>query len=265
LARLAALQALRAACASAAAAWWDTVFPPRCAGCSRLGAHFCARCAAAIAPVAPPWCASCGHSLSHAAAAPARSRPWPRAGPPGALCDACRAAPWPLRGVRSAGLLRGPLRRAVHRLKYRDRTAAAPALAALLDGPAATLAADGLLDAGSLVLPVPLAAARERQRGYNQAALLAWPFASAYGLPASASALRRVKETAPQVGLDPAQRRANLRAAFAASPEVAGRRVLLIDDVTTTGSTLGNAAAACLRAGAASVCALTLAREASLP
>ena len=225
-------------------AWLDAIFPPRCAGCGRTGSHFCARCVAALRPVRPPWCASCGRSI-----------------PAGDFCPDCRLDRLPLAAARSAALFDGPLRHAVHQLKYRGRRSAARALAHLLLAPARSLAAAGIDLAPAVVVPVPLHPARERERGYTQAALLARPFAEALGLTCEAGLLRRVRPTPPQVGLSQRQRRLNVRDAFAAAPGVAGRLILLVDDVTTTGSTLGSAAQACLRAGAAQVCAVTLGRE----
>ena len=222
----------------------DAVFPPRCAGCARLGAHFCERCAAQVRPVAPPWCASCGASL--------------RAGWRSALCVDCFSDPLPLDAVRSAGLLDGPLRRAVHRLKYRGRAGAAPALARLL-----RVAVDsiGALPPDAVVVPVPLHSSRRRERGFNQAEALAAPLAAALRRPLRPAVLR-IRGTASQVGLSRAARRTNLRDAFAATEALAGAVVLLVDDVVTTGSTLGSAAGACRAQGARAVYAVTLAREA---
>ena len=231
--------------AEAVEAWLDALFPPRCAGCGRAGSHFCSTCAGAVKPVPPPWCASCGAPLLR-----------------GDHCAECRLDPLPLAAVRSGGLMEGPLRRAIHGLKYRGQRAAARSLADLLRPPAQALALPPAEAAGLLALPIPLHPSRERERGYNQAALLARPLAAALGVAYESRALRRVAPTASQVGLSRRQRRANLRSAFAASPEVQGRPALLVDDVATTGSTLGSAAQACLAAGATRVYAVTLAREA---
>jgi ComF family protein len=227
----------------------DAVFPPRCAGCGATGSFFCQACVATIEPVPAPWCAGCGRTVAL----------------PG-LCGECRAEPPALCGVRSAGLLAGPLRKAVHRLKYRGGSNLGPALAALLVGPARHLLPDvrgsrSRLAAGELVVPVPLHAQRRRERGYNQSQALAAPLARVLGLECAPEAALRVRPTLPQVGLSRAERRLNVRGAFAASGLVRGRTVLLVDDVATTGSTLGAAAAACRDAGAACVVAVTLARE----
>lgn len=224
-----------------------------------MGSFFCHGCVTEVAPVPGPWCPGCGRTVGIVG-----------------LCGVCRRERSSLTGVRSAGLLVGPLRRAVHRLKYGGRSAAGPALAALLAPIAQELLTHESGDdshriarrgeasggAGVLVVPVPLHAQRERERGYNQAQLLAAPLARALKLECAPSAALRVRFTPPQVGLGRAERRANVRGAFAASEVVRGRTVLLVDDVTTTGNTLGAAGAACQAAGAARVVAITLAREA---
>jgi ComF family protein len=232
--------------AAALAALLDAVFPPRCIGCARTGAHFCPTCVASIKPVSGPWCASCGRTLAAAISG---------------LCAVCYLDPLPLVAVRCAGLLEGPLRVAIHRLKYRGRTAGARALAELLVTPARSSLAAVAVPSAVMVVPVPLHAMRQRDRGYNQAALLAEPLAAALGSAYDPGALRRMKATPSQIGSNLRQRRENVRGAFSALPAVRGRTVLLVDDVTTTGSTLGSAAAACLDAGAAEVHAVTLARE----
>jgi ComF family protein len=112
-----------------------------------------------------------------------------------------------------------------------------------------------------LVVPVPLHPRRARERGYNQAALLAAPLASAFGWPMDTRALQRVKDTAPLVHLSEVQRATTIAGAFAANRRLEDEHVLLVDDVATTCSTLAAAARACLAAGAVEVAAITLARE----
>jgi ComF family protein len=156
----------------------------------------------------------------------------------------------------------GAVRAGIHALKYHGRTAVGVPLGALLAEaggarlPAAPLA---LLDA---IVPVPLHPARQAERGFNQAELLARACGRRWGLPVWPRALRRVRPTRPQTELDGAARRANVRGAFAVSwsAPVAGRRLLLVDDVLTTGATLGAAATALRAAGATLVGALVLAR-----
>lgn len=159
-------------------------------------------------------------------------------------------------GMRSWGVFGGPLRQAIHRLKYQHDIG----LGEILARPLITLL--GNLDwEYDLVLPVPLGVARLRERGYNQAALLARPVALKLGARYQPEAIDRVKETRSQVGLNLTQRRENVKNAFRAQADwVTGKGILLIDDVTTSGSTLESCAAALCAAGAERVYGLTLAR-----
>ena len=113
----------------------------------------------------------------------------------------------------------------------------------------------------TLVVPVPLGRIRQRQRGYNQTELISRPFAQALGLLHHTGALRRTRETASQVGLDVVQRQNNVQGAFRAYADmVAGQRVLLLDDLMTTGATMIACTHALREAGASSVHALSVAR-----
>ena len=154
------------------------------------------------------------------------------------------------------GLHAGPLRKALHSFKYKRDLGLADTFASLLEGIAADLS-----EPIDLVVPVPLGPKRERERGYNQAALLAAALCGRSGLPYSRSSVRRIRETRTQVGLSVGQRRENVRGAFGARPDlVSGKSVLLVDDVLTTGATLNACAEALKQAGAVRVIGLTLAR-----
>lgn len=217
----------------------ETVYPRRCAGCGRRGRWVCDRCAARLTVFQPPWCPRCG--------APE--------GQPNTRCR-CGQLPESLDRVRSTTLYAGWLRQAIIAFKYEGERARADHLGAcLVDAVAALLPADALV-------PVPLHQRRLRERGYNQAALLAHRVSAVVGVPVT-EALIRTRPTPQQVGLDAARRQANVRGAFAAAPgaEVDGLRFILIDDVLTTGATLGACAEVLRVAGAASVAAATLARE----
>jgi ComF family protein len=110
-----------------------------------------------------------------------------------------------------------------------------------------------------IVLPIPLHPQRERSRGYNQSELLVRELQKGLGWTSCASALKRKRQTRPQLGLTASERRANVRDAFGAdSDRVSGKRILLVDDVCTTGSTLASAAEALLDAGAVSISAYCL-------
>jgi ComF family protein len=216
----------------------ELVWPPRCAACGAAvrAEPFCDVCAEAVDPV-PPGCARCGQPG------------------PDALCGACRAAPPAFDAVRAGGLFGGPLADAIHAFKYQDR----PALARPLG---AWLAARVALPPGAVIVSVPLARGRRLERGYDQAALLA----DALARPAGASgrrlraALRRVREGPPQVGRTREERARNVAGAFEAVAAVAGKDVVLVDDVVTTGATADAAAAALRRAGARSIVIVSLAR-----
>jgi ComF family protein len=133
---------------------------------------------------------------------------------------------------------------------------------ALLE-PLALVAAQTVPDSWELdaVVPVPLHRRRERQRGYNQAALIGEVIARQRRLPLEPRWLRRVRATPPQAGLDAATRRVNLTRAFTAESARAGARVLLVDDVTTTGATLAACTTALLDAGILAVSCIAIARE----
>jgi ComF family protein len=145
----------------------------------------------------------------------------------------------------------GPTRALVHALKYEGRPGAADELAAAV-GPAVGRLARGVVDA---VVPVPLHAVRLRERGFNQAELLARRLAPFAGAPVETAWLRRVRPTRTQTDLPRRDRLTNVRLAFEADGRTpAGRRALIVDDVVTTGSTLAAAAAALERAGVTCTC-----------
>lgn len=172
------------------------------------------------------------------------------------LCEQC--ATWSLTWARSGGAYMGALRAALLALK---RVPAVPKpLCELLQ---ATWRQQTVLHTSDVIAPIPLAPQRLRSRGYNQAEILAYEVAQAAHRPVVTDALVRRRETHPhRAGLDEVARRTAMRGAFqVVRPRlIAGRRVLLVDDVLTSGATLDSAAKALLAAGAAAVSALTAAR-----
>jgi ComF family protein len=179
-----------------------------------------------------PLCGTCG-------------QPVDPAGPP----HGCRRASAALTTICAVGAYVGPLREAVHALKYHGRHGVAAILAALLAPPVAPL-----LQEGDLLVPVPLHPTRERARGYNQSAILASELRYLLAVEVAPAALRRTRATADQTALSAVQRAANVRGAFTAQANVvSGRRVWLLDDVYTTGATLRAGAWALRAAGAREV------------
>ena len=171
-------------------------------------------------------------------------------------CSGCQQRPLPLNQIRAAVVFGEPVDHLIHLMKYEGYFALAEPLAGLMleAWPRWQTPVD-------LVLPIPLYARRERERGYNQSELLVRQLARQMGWATAPAALRRRRHTRPQVGLDADERRHNLHDAFVAQKEaVTGRHLLLVDDVCTTGATLVAAAEVLLAAGAASVSAYCLAR-----
>ena len=222
-------------------AFADLLFPPHCVVCRTLGAWLCESCQAAIEAISPPVCGRCGLPL-----------------PALASDHYCPLAASSLAGVRAYALYRGPLREAIHQFKYGGLQSLATLLGEMMAGGWVTLApSSGPVDA---VVPVPLHPARQRERGFNQSACLARQLGAHLGWPVIEGVLVRTRRTVPQVGLEPARRQTNVAGAFqCVDGSLAGKRLLLIDDVRTTGSTLEAACLALHQGGAASVWAYTLA------
>lgn len=217
----------------------DLLYPPSCGGCSARGARWCQNCQKTAVKIMPPFCPRCGLSQSN----------------PG-LCSLCRKSPPQYTALRSWALFNGPVRNAIHRLKYYKDIAMGEVLSRHLVTCLQTT--DWVLDA---VIPVPLGVARLAERGYNQASLLARPLALGLGLDYQPGGLQKIRDTPAQVGLSLEQRKRNVAGSFqAVSRTVAGSHILIVDDVSTSGATLNACADALLSGGAAAVYAITLAR-----
>lgn len=217
----------------------DLLYPPRCGGCDAKGARWCKGCQRNAIRVVPPLCPRCGKSQSR-----------------NILCNECRNTPPQFIALRSWAVFNGPVRHAIHRLKYRRDIA----LGEVLSRHMITCLEKTNWEI-DLVIPVPLGVARLAERGYNQASLLAKPLALGVGLHYQSAALRKTCDTPSQVGLSLEQRMANVAGSFEAIPGiVAGKKVLVVDDVSTSGATLNACAAALLACGSESVYTITLAR-----
>jgi competence protein ComFC len=217
----------------------DWVFPPTCGGCGMIGERWCNTCQMGITRISGNICPQCGE---------------PQAGHE--LCPSCQATPPDYCKLRSFAYFKGPIRKAMHRLKYQKDIGLGEALS------------NSLIELYNVdkwrvdvVVPVPLSSKRQHDRGYNQASLLGRPLAYAIRKPFRTDMLLKKRETQTQVGLSAFERKRNVEGAFFARPTLLkNKTVLLIDDVTTTGSTISACAQALREAGASAVYGLTLAR-----
>lgn len=230
----------------------DILFPPRCPACAVRTEQvaLCGRCLGAIVAAQSPLCPSCGECFAGAG--------------PDHLCSRCAQRRPHFDRARACAVYgrdrTSPLIDALHRFKYERDVTLAPVLGRFLRE-RCPLRIDH-----DVVVPVPLDLERLRWRGFNQAAMLAAALARPARLGVAARALRRCRPTAPQVGLDEAERRRNVAGAFAVRERtaVADKRVLLVDDVMTTGATVDECAKMLRGAGAVAVDVAVLARAADI-
>lgn len=220
------------------------VFPATCTVCGRSGGSLCDECAQQAKPVGESICIRCGRVQEQRSDS----------------CPLCRSPiDNPLQMVRAATIHAPPILQCIHALKYDNRPELAGPLARYL------VAAFHLDDWKSIapqidvVIPVPIHAERRAERGYNQAELLADFFCRQVGLPLQPELIERTRHTRQQVGLNARERGENVEDAFRAAPVVAGRILLLVDDVYTTGSTLRACANAAAMRGARAIYAIALA------
>ncbi len=230
----------------------DFVYPPVCTGCGVIVARHggvCAPCWSGLRLIERPYCEVLGLPFSHDLGR-------------GILSADAIADPPVFDRLRSVALYDGIARSLVHDLKYRDRTDLSRMMAEWM-----IRASDGAVDDCEAILPVPLHAFRLMGRRYNQSAELARVIAHISGKPYLPVALVRTRRTRRQVGLGASARRDNVQGAFSvpemAREQIFGRRLVLVDDVYTTGATVSAATRALKRAGAAEVTVLTFARAVS--
>lgn len=228
----------------------DLALPPRCHLCRCLlnsvgPLHLCPDCYGDLPFLAPPCCSRCG-------------KPFAGSGPHHP-CSACLLHPPPWEQARAALVYERGCRDLIHAFKYRQRSQLRRPLALLTAERLAEFARDCRAD---YLVPVPLHRKRLRSRGFNQSVLLAELLAQHWQLPLLRQGLRRIRWTTPQIELHADERAANLRDAFAVSDpqQISGARLLLVDDVFTTGATLAECSRTLLKAGATAVCAVTVAR-----
>jgi ComF family protein len=244
----------------------DLVFPALCPVCTATLAErrrdpLCGACWDRIARITPPCCDRCGVPWRASALPIGASSAALTVTPPGpavltpALCGACRIEPPGWDWARVGAAYEGVVRDAIHALKFRGKRALARPLAELIGEQWPPLAGDV-----AALVPVPLGRPRERERGFNQAALLAERLAPRLGVAVRPRWLKRLRDTQPQSDLGASERQANVRGAFEARAEVAGRHVVVVDDVLTTGATVAECARALRAAGAARIGVVAVAR-----
>jgi ComF family protein len=221
-------------------------FPSRCPSCCQetdtiACAPFCADCWEGIESYSGPSCAICSTPFASAHAT---------------TCASCRTEPPFFTHAETFGLYEGVLAMAINRLKFHGIRRLARPLGQLLASCAAPPA--------DVVVCVPLSLRSLRERGFNQAHHLAKCVSETTGIPLVADGLVKDRDTHPQIGLSARQRRTNLKGAFTAVKHFAGLRVVLVDDVMTTGATLNECARVLVKAGAQEVFVLALARANSI-
>ncbi|MCD7895988.1 MAG: ComF family protein [Planctomycetaceae bacterium] len=222
---------------------------PRCRGCGEpLLCHaspfLCADCSEKVAWIGPGACPGCGYPAG----------PYARHSE---NCYRCRDGWMRLDGAAVAAHYADGAKEIVTRLKYRGELELADPIRRVMTARHRTSHFFGQTD---VVVPVPLHAKRQRERGYNQSALLARAVAADAGLPLDDGAIVRIRETVPQIHLQRETRLVNLVGAFASRRSLAGKRVLLVDDVMTTGATMAACAEALRDGGARAVYGLVFAR-----
>ena len=218
----------------------DLVFPRTCAVCQGEGSFLHEGCEKALPVLQQPYCRLCASPGAHT------------------TCSWCQNFPPSYEAIAAPYLMDGAVRDLVHSLKYENLRASAPDMGRLM---ARNLARRQI--SADVLAPVPLHRRRERQRGYNQSLLLAREIAVATGVPARDGLLVRTLDTPPQVSMSGHEkRRRNIEGAFECAGDVSGLKVLLIDDVVTTGATMEACARPLKAAGARSVSGLAFARQA---
>jgi ComF family protein len=230
----------------------DLVFPPACHLCRSPVAggpdviHLCPRCRGTFRPVTSPLCHCCG-------------QPFVSTVLEDHCCGECTVSPPPFTAARAAYRYEGGMHDLVHRFKYGKRVRLRRPLAQLLAEQLTPFVREAAPD---LLVPVPLHLQRLRWRGFNQAVLMGDLLSGWWGIPLCRDALRRRRPTGEQAALDALARVRNVRGAFevACPGAVQGRRILLLDDVYTTGSTAGECARVLRRVGSGEVFVATVAR-----
>lgn len=232
----------------------DLIFPPRCTACTKLleerrSPAICDECLAGLRLCSPPFCPSCGTPYADHTA---EDHP----------CEACLLSPPPFAAARSVAAYEGVLQDMIHRCKYSRDISAGEALGEMMaDFPYPAFDFNDY----AVVMPVPLHTRRLRERGFNQSLLLAKAIAFRRKLKLDYLSLCRTMHTPPQINFGRREREQNVKGAFMVKKpaKFQGEKVILVDDVYTTGSTARECARTLKQGGAAAVAVLTLGRALS--
>jgi ComF family protein len=225
----------------------DLFFPKTCPGCGKIissDEFFCPDCDKALVFIRPPLCPICGIPLESGESH---------------ICGQClKESPF-FKAGRSCAIYDEPLSNAIINFKYQGVTALAKPFSMIMLKALSSFIKTASVD---LILPVPLHIKRLRQRGFNQALLLANELGKNLKLPVKGLVLKKAKQTFPQVGLSQAERRKNVRGSFKVifPEDVKDKNILLVDDVFTTGTTVNECSKVLIKAGARGVFVVTLAR-----
>ncbi len=203
-----------------------------------MGSRWCVDCQNGVKILGGTLCTICGLPLDKVG-----------------ICDTCQADRPHFLALRAWAIFENPVQTALHKLKYRRDMSMGDSLASQMVSFVKEL--NWPID---MIVPIPLGKKRRRERGYNQVGMIAMPLAMALGVQYAPNALVRSKETRTQVGLTKVERRENVLDAFQAGVDVREKTVLVMDDVSTTGSTLSSSAKTLYASGAKDVYALTVAR-----
>jgi competence protein ComFC len=216
----------------------DLLFPPLCGGCDKSGSRWCEDCQKKVKILDGIVCDICGLPQEHVG-----------------ICKTCLADRPHFRALRAWAIFENPIQNALHKLKYRKDISMGDAIAFQMLSFIQKL--NWQID---MIIPTPLGKQRMKERGYNQVAMIAKPLSVALQVEYAPNQLTRKKETRSQVGLTKVERKKNVEGAFQAGASVKRKHIVVMDDVSTTGSTLSSIAEALYSGGAETVHALTVAR-----
>lgn len=223
----------------------DMIFPPKCTFCDSISKEaVCPECAEMVKFISPPFCTICGIPFKSDAV---KSH----------TCGDCMKKKRHFSWARGVLLYNDATSKAIHKFKYGKDTTFSMALGTIISEHPDIKGFD-------LILPVPLHIQRLKERGFNQSLLLARHVGKVHGIPVDFDALKRTRWTEPQVNLKGRERKINVKGAFEVVKDVRGKRVLLVDDVYTTGATVSECSKVLKKSGVKDVCVLTLARTAEL-